>query len=198
MNLANKLTISRIVMTLVIVVLLLFPFHEIGFTFPKYVIEDVTVVDLKYIIAGIIFIIAAFTDFLDGYIARKYDMITDTGKVLDAIGDKILTNSVLIIFAATGFIAPIIPVVLVMRDIVVDSIKMMAAKKGEAVAAIGSGKIKTAFLMVGIALTFFYNLPFELYNLQVADYLLVIATILSLFSMYQYYEKYSGMIFEKK
>lgn len=198
MNLANKLTVSRIVMTLIIVALLLFPFHQIGISFPKYIIDDVAVVDLKYIIAGIIFVIASFTDFLDGYIARKYNMISDTGKVLDAIGDKILTNSVLIILASTGFIAPIIPVVIVMRDIVVDSIKMIAAKNGEAVAAIKSGKLKTACLMVGITLTFFYNLPFEIYNLQVADYLLVIATILSLFSMYQYYEKYSGMLSVKK
>ena len=198
MNLANKLTMFRIFLTLCIVALLLFPFYEIGYAFPKYVIENVVEIDFRYIIAGILFIIASLTDFLDGYVARKFNMITDLGKVLDAIADKILVNSVLIILAATGFIAPIIPVILVMRDTFVDTIKMMAAKKGEAVAAIKSGKIKTACLMIGISLTFFYNLPFEIYGYQVSDYLLIIATILSLFSMYQYYEKYKGMIFEKK
>jgi len=198
MNLANKLTVSRILLTVVIIILLLFPFYEIGFTFPKYTIDGNIVVDLKYLIAGLLFIIASITDFLDGHIARKHNMITDTGKVLDAIADKILVNSSLIIFAAVGMIAPVIPVVIVLRDVVVDSIKMMAAKKGEAVAAIKSGKLKTACLMIGITLTYFYNLPFELWNLQISDYLLIIATILSLFSMYQYYDKYKKLIFTEK
>jgi CDP-diacylglycerol--glycerol-3-phosphate 3-phosphatidyltransferase len=190
MNLANKLTMSRIVMTIFIIILLLFPFYEIGFNFPKYTVDGNIVIDLKILIAGILFIIASLTDFLDGYIARKYNMISDTGKILDAIADKILVNSTLIIFASIGMIAPVIPVVVVLRDVVVDAIKMMAAKRGEAVAAIKSGKLKTACLMFGIVLTYFYNLPFALWNLQVSEYLLLIATMLSLFSMYQYYEKY--------
>ena len=198
MNLANKITLSRIILTLIIIMLLLFPWYEIGVTFSKYVINDTIVVDLKYIIAGILFVIASLTDYVDGYVARKYNMITDFGKLMDAISDKILVNSMLIILAASGFIAPIIPVIIVIRDIVVDAIKMKVAASGVTVAAIGSGKWKTACLMLGMTLTFFYNLPFELYNLQIADYLLIIATILSLFSMYQYWEKYGRIVLEKK
>ena len=127
------------------------------------------------------------TDFLDGYIARKYNLVTDFGKLVDAIADKVLVNSVLIILAAQGFIHPIIPVVVILRDSVVNSIKMLAASKGKVVAAIKAGKIKTACLMVGIVLTLFYNLPFELWNISVGKVLLLIATVLSVTSGIQYY-----------
>ena len=81
MNLANKLTMLRIFLTLLIVTLLLFPFYQIGYAFPKYIIENIVEIDMRYIIAGVLFVIASLTDFLDGYIARKYKMITDLGKV---------------------------------------------------------------------------------------------------------------------
>ena len=158
-----------------------------GTTIPKLFINETIVVDLKYIISGFLFIAASLTDFLDGYIARKYNLITDFGKLMDAIADKILVNSVLIILSAQGFIHPIIPVVVILRDTVVNSIKMLAASKGKVVAAIKSGKLKTACLMVGIVLTLFYNLPFELWNLKIADFLVILAAIFSVISGIQYY-----------
>ena len=190
MNLPNKLTISRIIISILIIILLLggsYTQSLFGFEIPKLFVNETMVVDFKYIIAGILFIIASLTDFLDGYLARKYNMITDFGKLIDAIADKILVNSVLIILAAQGFIHPIIPVIIIIRDSIVNSIKMLAASKGKVVAAIKSGKIKTACLMVGITLTLFYNLPFELWNISVAKVLLLVATILSVISGVQYY-----------
>lgn len=196
MNLPNKLTVARIVMSILIIVLLLFPFQMAGFEFPQLFINEKLVVDSKYIIAGILFVLASVTDFLDGYIARKYNLITDLGKLLDAIADKILVNSVLIILASQGFIHPIIPVVMIVRDSIVNSIKMIAASKGKVVAAIKSGKIKTACLMVGVSLTLFYNLPFELFNLRVADFLLFVAAVMSIISGIQYYILNKHLIFE--
>ena len=190
MNLPNKLTITRIIMSIVIIIILLggnYTVSLFGFEIPKLFVNEAIVIDLKYIIAGVLFIIASLTDFLDGYIARKYNLITDFGKLIDAIADKILVNSVLIILASQGFIHPIIPVVIISRDSVVNSIKMLAASKGKVVAAIKLGKLKTACLMVGIVLTLFYNLPFELYNISVAKALLFVATILSIISGVQYY-----------
>lgn len=200
MNLPNKLTVSRIVMAILIIVILLggdYIGSIIGFEIPKIFVNETIVIDLKYIIAGILFIIASLTDFLDGYIARKYNLITDFGKLVDAIADKILVNSVLIILAAQGFIHPIIPVIIIIRDSVVNSIKMLAASKGRVVAAIKSGKVKTACLMVGIVLTLFYNLPFELWNISVAKVLLFIATILSVVSGVQYFTLNKHLIKDK-
>ena len=187
MNLPNKLTMARIFISIIIIAILLFPFDSMGITTTKFFINESLVVDIKYLIAGVLFIIGSLTDFLDGYIARKYNLITDFGKLIDAIADKMLVNSVLIILASTGTINAIIPVVVILRDTVVNSIKMLAASKGKVVAAIKSGKLKTACLMTGITLTLFYNLPFELWNLQVANILLLIATVLSIYSGVQYY-----------
>lgn len=196
MNLPTKLTVLRLILSLIIIGLLSFPFYAVGLQFPKFDVAGVAV-ELQYIIAGVIFIIASLTDFLDGYLARKNNQITDTGKMLDAIADKVLVNSVLIILAAHGFINEIIPVVIVLRDIVVNAIKMEAASKGKVVAAIGSGKLKTAALMVGTVLTFFYNMPFEFINIRVSDFLLYFACIMSIVSAVQYYNLNKGIIFSK-
>lgn len=198
MNLPNKLTIIRIILSVVIIIFLIFPFQTAGIDLPQLFINEKIVVDVKYLIAGVLFVIASLTDFLDGYIARKYNMVTDFGKLMDAIADKMLVNSVLIILSSSGFIHPIIPIVIILRDTIVNSIKMIAASKGKVVAAIKSGKIKTICLMVGVSLTLFYNLPFELYNLRIADFLLFIATVMSIISAVQYYVKNKHLLFEAK
>lgn len=197
MNTATKLTVSRLILSLVIIFILLFPWSMINVTIPQVLVSGVTV-DIRYPIAGVLFIIASLTDFLDGYLARKNNQITNTGKMLDAIADKVLVDSVLIILACQGFVNAIVPVVIVLRDIVVDAIKMEAASKGKVVAAIKSGKIKTASLMVGTVLMLFYNLPFELVNVHVDIFLLYFATIMSIFSMYEYYTLNKNIIFPKK
>ena len=193
MNLPTKLTVFRIFLAIVVMVLLMFPFGAVGFDFP--VIRTVIDIDLKYVVAGIIFIVASITDFLDGYLARKYNQVTDTGKMLDAIADKVLVNPVLIIFAAEGMISPIVPVVVVVRDIVVNAIKMEAASRGKVVAAIKSGKIKTASLMIGIILLFFGNVPFVYLNIRIDLLFIYFATIMSLVSMVQYYLLNKKIIF---
>lgn len=196
MNLPTKLTVLRLILTVFIIGLLCIPFYAFGFNFPEYTINGVSV-SLQYIIAGVVFIIASLTDFFDGYIARKYNMVTDTGKMLDAIADKVLVNPILIILAAQGFIPAIVPVIIVVRDIVVNAIKMEAAGKGKVVAAIGSGKLKTASLMVGTTLEFFYNMPFEFININVADILLYFACIMSIISAVQYFNINKSIIFGK-
>lgn len=186
MNLPNKLSLSRIILTIVIIILCLFPFYSVGINVPKFNINGI-IVDLTYIIAGFVYIIAAVTDFLDGNIARSRNMITDTGKMLDAIADKVLVNSVLIIFAVKGFIPALVPVIYIFRDEVVNVLKMDLGNKGKVVAAIKSGKIKTAAMMIGLGLMFFYNLPFELINIKVADFLIYFAVIMSIISAIEYY-----------
>lgn len=197
MNLPTKLTVCRIVMTFIIIILLLFPFYYIGFQWPTYKIGSV-IISLQYIVCGILFILASVTDFFDGYLARKNKEVTDLGKMLDAIADKILVNTVLIILAYKGMIPIVVPVVTVLRDTFVDAIKMQAASKGKVVAAIKSGKFKTATLMIGTTLAFFYNLPFELWSLNVSDLLLLIATFLSIVSGIQYYFLNKDLLFEKE
>lgn len=186
MNLPNRITLARIFMTIFIIFLCLFPFYSIGINFPKYNVGGI-IVDLKYIISGILFVIASLTDFVDGNLARKRNLVTDTGKMLDAIADKVLVNSVLIIFAANGFLHPVIPVIYIFRDEVVNALKMHSAKNGVVVAASNSGKIKTFAMMTGLSLMFFYNLPFEIWNIRIDDFLVYFATVMAVVSGIEYY-----------
>lgn len=188
MNLPTKLTVLRIILTFFMIIFLIFPFHTIGINFPSYNVDGVSqAIDLKVILAGVFFVVASLTDFLDGYLARKNNQVTDRGKMLDAIADKILVNSALIILAWKGFIPVLIPVLIVMRDTIVDVIKMEAGNKGKVVAAIKSGKIKTACMMIGLTLVFIYNLPFEIWNLHLGLFLVYFATLMSVISGIQYW-----------
>ncbi len=196
MNLPNRITVLRLFLTVVIILLLVIPFDFFGFNFPKYEINGI-IVELNYLIAGVIFIVASLTDFLDGYLARKYNLVTDTGKMLDAIADKVLVSPVLILLACNGYIPVFIPVIYITRDIVVDAIKMQAASKGKVQAAIKSGKWKTASMMVGITLVFFYNMPFEFINIRVDLFLLYFACIMSIVSAVEYYVLNKKLLFEK-
>ncbi len=196
MNLPNKITMSRIFMTILIIGICLFPFYSIGIDIPKYEVSGI-VVDLRYIIAGVLFILASVTDFIDGKLARSRNIVTDTGKMLDAIADKALVSPILIILACNGFIPVIIPVIYITRDIVVDAIKMQAASKGKVVAAIKSGKLKTAAMMVGTTLVFFYNMPFEFINVRVDLFLLYFACIMAIVSAVEYFKLNKKLLFDK-
>lgn len=187
MNLPNKITMCRIFLAVLVIVLLMFPYGSVGIDMPIYKVGANVTISLNYLISGFLFIIASVTDFLDGAIARKNNIVTDFGKVMDAIADKVLVNGVLIIMAYDGLIPLIIPVIIITRDTVVDSIKMVAGSKGKAVGASIWGKIKTICMMVGLSLTFFSNIPFELIGIRLDYILLIIATILSIYSGIQYF-----------
>lgn len=187
MNLPNKITMARIVLSIMLLILLIFPFNLCGIEFPTYELFGTINVNLLYIIGGVIFLVASLTDFIDGNIARKKKLVTDFGKVMDAIADKVLVNGVLVVLACNGLISKVIPVIIITRDIFVDSIKMVAGSKGKAVGASVLGKLKTICMMSGLTLTFFYNIPFELIGLDVANGLLYIASVLSIISGVQYY-----------
>ena len=189
MNVPNRITICRIVLAVILLILMTFPLNRIGFDFPEIMINQEFIIDSKYLICGVIFLIASVTDFLDGFLARKYNLVTDFGKVADAIADKVLVNGVLVVLACEGYISVIIPVVIVSRDIFVDSIKMIAGQKNEVVAASKTGKAKTVFMLVGITLILFYNLPFSLFGVYPARVLIMIATVLSVLSAIEYYTK---------
>lgn len=194
MNLPNKITVSRIILSIIVLLLLVFPLEKIGINVSTIVVNGTIQVDIKYIICGVLFLIASVTDFVDGHIARKYNMVTDFGKIMDAIADKILVNGVLIILASKGFVSVIIPVIVISRDTIVDSIKMVVGNKEGAVGASKAGKLKTICMMCGVTLMLFYNLPFELIGIRVADFLIILATVLSVISGVQYYLNYKDKL----
>lgn len=195
-NLPTKLTFVRLVLSFIIIILLIFPFYRIGIDFPQFLYKNI-LIDLRYLISGVLFIIASITDYYDGKLARKNKEVTSFGKMVDAIADKVLINSVLIIFACQGFISSFVPVVIIVRDIIVDAIRMICANNGKVQAAEMSGKIKTASLMIGVILTFFYNLPFQIWGYRVSDFFLYFGTIMSIVSMVEYYNLNKKIIFQE-
>lgn len=194
MNRANKLTMTRIVLAIVILVILMIPYKDMGISVPTFLVMGKVLVDVSYIVAGFLFVIASVTDYLDGMYARKEKNTSDFGAILDAIADKVLVNGVLILLAYNGFISIIIPVIIVIRDILMDSLRILGAKQGIVVKANKLGKLKTVFMLIGISFMLFYNLPFEAWGIYVADIFVDVATVLSVVSLVSYYMNLKGKI----
>ena len=202
MDLPNKITCARLVISLIVLVILCFPWDAVGISEAERTVGPlfgVQAIDLKYIVAGVLFVIGATTDFLDGYLARKHNIVTDFGKVMDAIADKVLVNGVLIVLAYDGMLPLVVPVIIITRDIVVDSIKMASGNKGKVVAASWPGKIKTICMLIGVSLTFFYNMPFAFIGegIAVDSLFIFVAVIMSIYSACQYYWVNKDLLFSE-
>ena len=187
-NLPNNLTKLRIVLAVIVIGMMLFPFDMVNINFPKFLINGNAVLDVKLLIVAVLFVIASITDFFDGRIARKYNLVTDYGKVMDAIADKLLVNGLLIVLCGQGYIHPLIPTIIILRDTITNAFKMLAGENGQAVAAIKTGKFKTAFLMIGLTLKLIGNFPMELINISLDDFCLITATVLAVISGLEYYD----------
>lgn len=166
MNLPTKITVFRILIVPVIWIVLLIPY------LPEII---------RYSIAFALFTIASISDFLDGYIARKYNMITSLGKFLDPIADKVLVNSVFIFLAYHNKVNLILVLLMITRDTLVDALRMNASEKGIVVSAKLLGKLKTVFQMLAIAIGLF---PI---NFGITNHVAIIATIVSLISGLDYF-----------
>lgn len=196
MNLANKLTILRILLSFIILILLGANWSMFNFSWPIYLLGGKIILRLNYLIAGVLFLIASLTDLFDGKIARKRNEVTDFGKVMDAIADKVLVNGVLIVLAYNKDISLLVPVIIIIRDIIVDSIKMVCGQNGKTIAASMAGKVKTTFMMSGIVLVLFENIPMEFFNVALDQLLILIATCLSIYSAIEYYLVNRSILFK--
>ena len=153
MNLANKITISRVVLSIVIMFILLFPFEGLGIDVPPvYLVHGTIVMEIKYIVSGVLFIIASLTDYFDGKIARSQNLVTNFGKIMDPLADKILVYSALCLFIETDTIAAWMLIIILAREFAVAGMRTVAASEGRVLAAGMSGKIKTVLQMVAVIL----------------------------------------------
>ena len=195
MNLPNKLTVFRIILVPFVALVWLFPYEQFNFDFGYIVIMGISVSYLNLIVLGL-FAIASFTDFLDGKIARKRNLITTFGKFADPIADKLLVNMMLILLSYKRMIAVVPVIIMILRDIVVDGCRMIAAQRGIVVSAGLLGKLKTAFQMFTIIFVLLNNLPFEAWQLPISDILLWFTSFISLAGGYSYFMQIRKYIFE--
>ena len=149
MNLPNKLTLTRILLVPVFMVFVSLTTLD-G-------MMDGTFRSVYYLIAGIIFAVASFTDFLDGHLARKWNMVTDFGKFADPLADKLLTTVAFIYMMRDGVCSPVVLCIILAREFAVSGLRMVAAgaKDGKVIAANMWGKVKTVLQMLTIIFYFF-------------------------------------------
>lgn len=183
MNLPNKITIFRMIVVLVIIILCLLPQ---GSTFGFWGLEY----DYRSVSVLVLFILGSFSDFLDGHIARKNNIVTTFGKFMDPIADKLLVNSLFIILTGLGQIHWLVTVIMVGRDIVVDVIRLIMVERGTVIAASKLGKLKTVSQMVALILVL--ALPGVFW----VKYLTYVAAVVSLISGVDYFWKNKKVLLE--
>ena len=208
MNLPTKLTVSRIV---IVVVMLLGLFTcDILYMAGILVMPMIGPINLAYFISFFLFVIASLTDMLDGKIARKYNLVTDMGKFLDPVADKLLVNLILIYLALPHFgtnnaVIPVSCVIIMIgRDLIIDAFRLVASTKGSVVAANIFGKLKTVFQMVAIPMVLLNSWPFAYFDadwnnyLRICNIAIYIATAMSLISLIIYLKQNWHILLEKK
>ncbi len=165
MNLPNKLTVFRVALIPVFVLFLLYPGFE-GY---------------GHYIAAIIFVLACLTDFADGKIARKYNLVTNFGKFMDPLADKLLVCAAMICLIETGQLASWIVIVIISREFIISGFRLVASDNGVVIAANYWGKFKTAFQMLMIiVLILDFDHPYWTWLGTALTYLALILTVVSL------------------
>lgn len=183
MNLPNSLTVARVIM--------------VPFFIAAYYLD-------YFILAMLIFIVAALTDLLDGKIARKQNIVTNFGKIMDPLADKILTYSAFCMFIGDNVIPAWILIVVLAREFVVSGIRTVAASEGKVIAAAFSGKLKTVFQMIAIpALLHLEAVPINMpiahtLILWIANITLYVSVALTIYSGIEYVVKNKDVFKGKK
>lgn len=169
MTTANKITLVRVVLIPVLVLLMYM-------NFPGHIYWALAV-----------FIIASISDFLDGYIARHYNQVSDFGKFMDPLADKLLVVSTMMIFVEKGYMPGWALLIVVAREFAVTGLRLVAVDNGRVIAAAWSGKIKTACTMIGIILMMLIGIPCKVTWLNTLVWIVIVAT--TVYSGAEYFYK---------
>ncbi len=182
MNLPNKLSFLRV---------LLIPFMVILYYFPTLGIFDQEVGLYSLVI---IFIVASLTDFLDGYIAKKYNLVTTFGKFIDPLADKLLVLAALLILNDLKIVPMWITLIILSREFIVTGIRLIAISEGKVIAASKLGKYKTASTMVALVLLLLF--PYSDIFTDVGMWILYLGLALTIISGIDYFIKNKTIILE--
>lgn len=190
MNLPNRITLARIFMIPLMLIFLLFDFEWWSYELTL----GVYTLPVNQLIAAILFIIAASTDGIDGYIARKYNLVTNLGKLMDPLADKLLVAAVLIALVAMGKCDAWIAVIIISREFAVTGLREVALLEGSVIAASKWGKAKTITQIVAISTLLLNNFPFEWLGIPFADIAMWVAAIITIYSGIDYFVKNKNVL----
>lgn len=192
MNLPNKITVSRILLIPIFMVIMLAPFDWGELNLGKETIP------VTHFVGALLFIIASTTDWIDGYYARKLNLVTDLGKFLDPLADKLLVSAALIILVQLGFAPAWIVILIISREFAVTGLRLVLAGTGEVVAANMLGKIKTWAQIIAVSALLLHNLPFELLSIPFGTIALWIAAFFTVYSGWDYFAKNKQVFLNSK
>ncbi|MBN8199663.1 MULTISPECIES: CDP-diacylglycerol--glycerol-3-phosphate 3-phosphatidyltransferase [Bacillaceae] len=183
MNLPNKITVSRILLIPIFLLVMLIPLswgnvELLGAEMP-----------VTHLIGALIFIIASVTDWVDGYFARKYNLVTNLGKFLDPLADKLLVSAALIVLVDLGLAPSWIVIIIISREFAVTGLRLVLAGEGEVVAANQLGKIKTWAQIVAISALLLHNIIFEMVSIRFDLIALWVAMFFTIWSGWDYFAK---------
>ena len=196
MNLPNKITVSRIILVPLFMVFLI-PIPDATIDFPMFAFMKNQLLAINDFINGtgnyvaaIFFIVAASTDGVDGYIARKHKLVTAFGKFLDPIADKLLITAALIALVQREDVTGWAAMIIISRELLVTGLRLVASAEGQVIAANKSGKIKMVCQTVAISVMLLNNWPFSLFtDIPIGTYLMTIAVLVTIYSGIDFFAK---------
>lgn len=183
MNIPNKITLSRISLIPLFIILLSIPFD-----WGTWIIGNEEI-PISHFLAAVLFIVASSTDWLDGYYARKYNLITNLGKFLDPLADKLLVCAAFVMLVELGLAPAWIVILILSREFAVTGLRLVAAGGGLVLAASPLGKIKTVTQILAASLLLLHNFPFLYISVRVDMIMLYIALLFTIVSGYDYFKK---------
>ena len=192
MNIANKFTVSRVIMIPIFLVFYLVPMEMGELTIGQ------SVIPVSRFIAAIVFIVASMTDFIDGRLARKYHLVTNFGKFFDPLADKLLVMSALVAFVGVELIPAWMVIIILAREFAVTGLRTIAADEGVVLAASTMAKWKTASQMVATILFLFDNIPFGRDGFPLAMIFMWVAVVMTIVSGWEYFYKNRAIILKSK
>lgn len=182
-NLPNKITLARIALIPVFMIIMLVPFQ-----WGSLHIGDESI-PVAHLTGAVLFIIASTTDWVDGYYARKLNLVTNFGKFLDPLADKLLVSAALITLVQFDLAPAWMVIIIISREFAVTGLRLVLAGTGEVVAANMLGKIKTWAQIIAVAALLLHNLPFELVSFPFGDIALWVAVLFTVISGWDYFAK---------
>lgn len=195
MTLPNKITLIRLLLVPILILTYVFPFDYFNINILTFSILN-TKLTMLDIACFLLFAGASLTDYLDGYLARKRNLITTFGKFIDPIADKLIVNSTILLLASDNRISIIIPIIMISRDTIVDAIRLIASQKQVVLAASWLGKAKTMTQMIAVCLLLLNNVIFSYFSIPMDQILIWLATIISVVSGIDYFYKNKDFIME--
>lgn len=198
MNLLKNISIIHIVLIILALFLLMIPWYQLGIEFPSFIAGGKIVIDSKYFIVGFITILIILLKLWEYKLEIANKQEIDFLKSIRIASDKVLLNGLMIILAYNGFISVVIPILLVGKEILLENIKKVSADNGKMMERSMLGIFEKTCLNLGVIFILFYNLPFELWNIFLADALILIGAVMSVINGCIYFFRAKNLILNRQ